>query len=402
MNPIGYSRQWITEEDVDALRSAAQRDLLTAGPGVDAFEAAFSRAIGAPAAAAVSNGTAALHLAALALGAAPGRVALVPAVTFVATANAFLYAGARPHFVDVDARTGLLDLSRLDEALEEARRLGDSHPIVAPVHLAGLPVDMSRLSRWALQRGCDVLEDACHAPGASYPMEDGSARSVGNGEESRAATFSFHPVKHLTTGEGGAVTSADPELLRRVRLLRSHGLERDPTRLSKPADGPWSYELQALGFNYRLPDLVCALGESQCARLAEGLARRRRLVDRYERLFKQSGLAPEHLVLPGTPPGYRSAWHLYVVHLRGALAGRRRHVWEVLRQEGIGTQVHYVPLPRQPLYQRLLGVDPSQFPGAEAYYEGCLSIPLFPTMTDADQERIVDAFGRAVAGAGGR
>jgi perosamine synthetase len=396
VNPLGYSRQWITEDDVEALRAAARRDHLTTGPGVDAFEAAFSRAIGAPGAAAVANGTAALHLAALAMGAGPGRVALVPAITFVATANAFLYAGARPHFVDVDPTSGLLDLDRLDEALAEARRLGDPHPFVAPVHLAGLPVDMDRLATWAREHGCDVLEDACHAPGASYPVGTGGSRVVGNGLDSRAAAFSFHPVKHLTTGEGGAVTSAQADILGRVRLLRSHGIERDPARLESAPDGPWSYELQALGFNYRLADLVCALGESQCARLPEGLARRRALVARYATLFRQSGLSPEHVVLPVEPPGFQSAWHLYVIRLRGALLGRRAHVWEVLRSEGIGAQVHYIPLPRQPLYRRLLEVDPARFPGAEEYYEGCLSIPLFPTMTSADQDRVVDALSHAV------
>ena len=395
MKPIGYSRQWITEEDVEALRAAAGREFLTAGPGVEDFERTFAATIGAPGAAAVSSGTAALHLAAIALGAGPGRVGIVPAVTFVATANAFLYCGARPVFVDVDPVTGRLDVDRLDEARAEAAKLGDPHPIVAPVHLAGLPVDMGRLVRWARDHECEVLEDACHAPGATYPVGT-ETRSVGNGADSAAAAFSFHPVKHVTTAEGGAVTSADGERLRRVRLLRTHGIEKDPGRLLGPADGPWAGELQELGFNYRVPDLVCALGVSQCARLHEGIERRERLVAGYESMFRQAGLAPEHLRLPEVPAGYRSAWHLYVVHLRGALAGRRREVWDLLRERGVGTQVHYVPLARQPLYRRTLGTDPARFPGAEAYYANCLSIPLFPTMDDADQRRVVDAFGRCV------
>ena len=395
---LPYGRQVIEDDDIAAVTEALRADLLTTGPRVEAFEQAFAETVGARHAVACSNGTAALHLSMLALDLQPGDAVIVPAITFTATANCARYQGGEVIFADVDPDDGLMTPQTLAAAIDRlgGRRLA----AVLPVHLAGNVVDLPGLRRLAEPHGAALVEDACHALGTTMAFDNRPER-VGDGRHSALACFSFHPVKTMTTGEGGMVTTNDDALAERLRLYRTHGISRDPTGfqhrdLAFDADGavnPWIYEMQALGYNYRLPDLLCALGLSQLAKLDRFVARRRSLVGRYRTLL--GPLAP--LVRPVTPPrGCDPALHLFVALIDFAAAGRsRRQVMEALRAQGIGSQVHYIPVHRQPYYRARYG--PIDLPGADAYYDRCLSLPLFPSMADSDPERVVAAL-RTVLG----
>jgi UDP-4-amino-4,6-dideoxy-N-acetyl-beta-L-altrosamine transaminase len=380
---LPYGRQDIDESDIAAVAEALRSDFLTTGPRVEAFEEAFAAAVEAPFAVACSNGTAALHLAMLGLGVGPGDRVAVPATTFLATANCVRFVGGEVIFTDVDPATGLMTPETLAEALDKAGR-GPLRAVI-PVHLRGDVADLPGLGAVASDHGAVLVEDAPHALGSTADFGQG-AEPVGSGLRSSAATFSFHPVKTIATGEGGMITTRDADLAARMRRLRSHGMER-------PAGGdPWLYEMREPGFNYRLPDILCALGQSQLKRLPQFAARRRDLAHRYaERL---APLAPV-VRLADSPAWSRPVLHLLTVRIDFPATGRsRRRVVEAMGAEGVGTQVHYIPVSAQPYYVARYG--PPDLPGAASWYRSALSLPLFPAMADADVDRAVDTLARAL------
>lgn len=345
---------------------------LTQGPTVEAFEHALAEHCGARHAVAVSSGTAALHLACLALGLRPGARLVTSPLSFVASANCALYCGAAADFADVDPETGNMTPSTLAAALERGRA-----DVIVPVHFGGRPADVEGLS--ALAGAAEILEDASHAVGAEVQTSRGWSK-VGSCEHSAAVVFSFHPVKPLTTAEGGAILTQDETLARRLRALRTHGIVRSEG--DQAERGGWFYEMRELGFNYRITDLQAALGVSQLKRLEEGIARRRRLVAAYRQQLEGLG----SLRLPPDEDATRSAWHLFPVRVRHPKL-TRRDVYDALRRQGIRAQVHYIPIHLQPYYQRL-GFALGQFPVAEAFYDEELSLPLFATMTADDVARV--------------
>lgn len=383
---LNYGRHCLDEADVEAVAAVLKGDFLTQGPTVERFEDAIAAYTGARYAVACTNGTAALHLACLAAGAAPGWKVATSTLSFVASANAAVYCGAEALLMDIDPNTLAVDAAALHRHLEH-------HPdtqIIIPVHMAGYAPAVENLRLAAGQR--TIIEDACHAFGAQYP--DGTP--VGSCCQSDMTCFSFHPVKPFTTGEGGAVTTNDDELARRLRLLRNHGIERDPIRFvaEDACDdhgclNPWHYEQQMLGYNYRLTDIQAALGLSQLGKIDKFIAKRRRIAERYDAAFA---------TLPGlTTTQYaldmrcRSGHHLYVVRLDFRRLGRsRRDTMARLRARGVGTQVHYIPIHRQPFHQQRHGWTPADFPVAEAYYQECLSIPIHPGMSDEDVGIVID------------
>lgn len=374
---LPYGAQSIDEADIAAVVAALRSEFLTTGPRVGEFERALAGAVHAPHAVATSSGTAALHAACQALDLGPEDEVIVPAITFLATSNAVLYAGARPVFSDVCPDCGLMRPEDLEAAWTPRTRA------IIPVHLTGRPVDLEVLSAFARERGAAVIDDAAHALGARL-----RGTPIGGAPWSDMSIFSFHPVKHATTGEGGAVVTSDDELAARVRTFISHGMVREPERLESPSPGPWYYEQQDLGYNYRITDIQCALGTSQMARLEGFVERRRHLARLYEaRLAEHSAV---ELNDPG-PDGSESAYHLFgvLIDFEG-LGTTRAAVMEGLRERGIGTQVHYIPVPAQPYYRRL-GYDPAPLTGAAEYYRRTLSLPMFPAMEDGDVDRVCDA-----------
>lgn len=379
---LPYGRQTIEDDDVAAVSAALRDDFLTTGPRVEAFERAFAEAVEAPHAVACANGTAALHLAMLGLGVGEGDVCIAPSTTFLATANCARYVGAEVVFSDVDPQSGLMRPADLAEAL--AKATGRRVAAVLPVHLRGDVVDLPAIAGLAQAAGAVVVEDACHALGSAHL--DGASVPVGSGRWSAAATFSFHPVKTIATGEGGMITTTDADLAERMRRFRSHGMVR-------PEGGdPWWYEMAEPGFNYRLPDLLCALGQSQLAKLPRFAARRRALAARY--VAQLAALAPQ--VVPAASPTWsRAAPHLMSVLIDlDALGLTRLEVVERLRAKGIGSQVHYIPVHTQPYYRERYGDQ--RLPGAEAWYERTLSLPLYPAMADSDVDRVVEALASAL------
>jgi len=384
---LPYGRQAIDQSDIDAVTEVLRGDWLTTGPAVDAFERDFAAATGADHAIACSNGTTALHLALAALDVGPGDTCIVPAITFMATANAAIYCGAGVVFADVDPDTGLMTPDTLAAALESA---GDARvAAVLPVHLAGQCEDVAAMARLTRNAGAVLVEDACHAVGS---MAHGWP--VGACTQSRAATFSFHPVKTIAAGEGGAITTNDAALADRLRRLRSHGIERDPSRHHRQAGEPWWHEMQALGWNFRLSDIQAALAGSQLKRLPEFVARRRRLAALYDAALAAAGLPVQPLA---RTPDCEPCLHLYPVRIDFSAAGlSRAAVMEALRASGIGTQVHYIPVPDQPFYADRYDVQ--EIPGARHYYARTLSLPLFVGMQDEDPARVVAALGEVLAG----
>jgi UDP-4-amino-4,6-dideoxy-N-acetyl-beta-L-altrosamine transaminase len=382
---LPYGRQSIEDEEIRAVVDVLRSDRLTQGPLVEAFEEALARRCGARHAIAVSSGTAALHLALLACDLRPGELVATTPLTFIATASCICHAGGEPRFVDVEPDTLNLDPSRLEALL--AGEAGSRVRGVVPVHFAGCPADVERIATIARRRGLFVIEDASHAIGARWRDAAGGLRSVGDCSHSDLTTVSFHPVKHITTAEGGAVLTNDATLAERIRALRSHGQLRDPARLAQ-RDGAWSYEVRELGFNYRLTDLQCALGLVQLGRLDEWLERRAHLVKRYRK-----ALAGDPRIRWVTePPGTQPAWHLFAIQVP-----RRAEVFQKLTDAGIGVQVHYLPVHLQPYFRERLGTAVGDHPCAERYYERALSLPLFPAMDDADVDRVVSALLRALS-----
>jgi UDP-4-amino-4,6-dideoxy-N-acetyl-beta-L-altrosamine transaminase len=379
---LPYSRQSIEADDIDAVRAALTADLLTTGPLVPAYERRFAEATGAAHVVACNSGTAALHLAVLALDLGPGAAAIVPSITFLATANVVRMTGAEVMFADVDPDTGLMTAATLQDAIADAQRKGMSVKAALPVHLGGQVCDMESLGAVADRAGIALVEDACHALGL---------KQVGAARYSRAACFSTHPVKAIATGEGGLVTTSDGVMAARMRLLRSHGMIHDPAAFENRDlafdDGranPWYYEMHEIGWNYRLPDLLCALGISQLDKLERFHRRRAEIAAMYDRAL--AGLAPTVCSVPhdGRPNG----WHLYPILVDfERLKLSRRHFMKMLRERGIGTQVHYIPVHTQPYYRRRYGA--LCLPGADRYYARCISIPIYPAMSDADVSRVV-------------
>ncbi|HWV86428.1 MAG TPA: UDP-4-amino-4,6-dideoxy-N-acetyl-beta-L-altrosamine transaminase [Capillimicrobium sp.] len=380
--PLPYGRQEISEEDVRAVSEALRRPLITQGPTLAEFEDAFARAVGARHAVAYSSGTAALHGAASAAGLSPGDEVICPPITFVASANCALFVGARPRFVDIDAATWNLDTRAA------AAAVGPDTKAVVAVSLAGLPVDLEPLAG-VRDRVC-VIEDGCHALGGH---RDG--RPVGGPGGADMTVFSLHPVKTITTGEGGVVTTEDDDLAARLRAFRTHGISRADVT-PEPWEGSWYYEVQTLGFNYRLTDFQAALGISQLERLEAWVRRRNEIADAY-----RAGLAGESRIAlpPAAAPGSRHGYHLFVIRVLG---GRdvRKAVFEGLRAAGIGVQVHYIPIYRFPLYRDVLGYPQDACPEAERYYAGAISLPMFPGMTDADVARVIGALAEQLDAAG--
>jgi len=375
---LPYGRQTIEDDDIAAVVEALKADFLTTGPTVAAFETAFAAKVGARHAVACANGTAALHLAMLALDVQPGEVVIAPSITFLATANCARYVGAEVVFADVDPDSGLMTPETLAEALTrlDGRRLR----AVLPVHLRGDAADLPGLAALAGDAGAVLVEDAPHALGTTMTFGNAAER-VGDVRHSAMATFSFHPVKTIATGEGGMVTTNDAGLAGRLRVMRSHGMVRPE------GSEPWWYEMAEPGFNYRLPDILCALGLSQLAKLDRFAARRRALAQAYE-----AALAP---LAPVVRMAAQPAWSDPVLHLMCVLidfeaAGvTRRELVEALKARGVGSQVHYIPVHRQPYYRDRYG--DLDLPGAEAWYARCLSLPLYPGMADEDVAKVVEA-----------
>ena len=391
MQPIPYATQSISEDDLRAVNEVLTSGWLTQGPSGPRFEQAFAQRHGVAHAVAVSNATAGLHIACLALGAGPGQTVWTSPNSFVASANCALYCGADVDFVDIDPVTRNMSVAALSAKLEQAERDGRLPAIVIPVHFSGLPCDLAPMRALADRYGFKLLEDASHAVGASYEGQPIGSRYA------HASVFSFHPVKIITTGEGGIVVTQDAALARRLQLLRSHGITRTPGEmvLEGPMPGPWYYEQATLGFNYRLTDIQSALGWSQLQKLEIFHAARERLADRYDQL-----LAGLPLKLPARAPSAsataRSSWHLYVIEvLQGDGVASRETVFNRLWDANIAVNVHYIPIHTQPFY-RARGFRPGQFPAAEAYYARAISIPLHPTLTDDQQDYVVAELKKAL------
>lgn len=379
---LPYGRQTIDDQDVAAVVSALQAPLITQGPLVDRFEEALAGYVGARHVTVCASGTAALHLAYLALGLGPGDEIITSPVTFVATAAAAIYCGARVRFADVDPDAGLISPGAV-EAL-----VGPNTRGIVAVHLGGLPADLAALREIADRKRLWLVEDAAHALGATY-----RGKPVGCGEYCHASVFSFHPVKHITTGEGGAVAVTDHSLKRSMDQLRHHGIERDPSRYSRPSPGPWYHEVQRVGFNYRLTDLQCALGLSQLARQPSWLSRRRAIAARYREGIQKRGLGGRVRV-QRQPEDRESAWHLFPVLVNFQESGRTRaELMEDLKARGIGTQVHYIPVTEQPAYRT--GED---LPGARRWYERELSLPMYPALKDDQVDRVLDGLAVGLKG----
>ncbi|WP_144223215.1 UDP-4-amino-4,6-dideoxy-N-acetyl-beta-L-altrosamine transaminase [Mesorhizobium amorphae] len=386
---LPYGRHWIDEDDIAAVAECLRGDWLTTGPAVEAFEAAFAEVVGARYAVVVSNGTVALHLAALAANVGANDVGIAPTMSFLASANGMRYTGAEIVFADADPKTGLITPVTFRAAIARA---GKPVKMAVVVHLNGNPVDMLEIAGIAAQHNIVLVEDACHALGTTYRDENGAAVKVGACHHSAMTVFSLHPVKTITMGEGGVVTTSDPALYERLKLLRSHGIVRAPGKFldkdlafARAGDAnPWYYEMQELGFNYRAPDFACVLAHSQLKKLSMFAERRAQLKQIYDRHFGDVGDLVEPLRIEAS---VEPVLHLYPLLIDFAALGKERaRVMADLRERGVGTQVHYIPIHHQPYYVEQSGaVD---LPGADAYYAKALSIPYYPLMTDQDAERV--------------
>jgi len=384
---IPYGRQDINQADIDAVVEVLSSDFLTQGPMVPKFEDAVRAYCQAAHAVAVNSATSALHIACLALDLGPGEWLWTSPLTFVASANCALYCGAQVDFVDVDARTYNLCPQALARKLELAEREGRLPKVVVAVHLCGQPCDMQAIHALSKQYGFKIIEDASHAIGGRYQNAP-----IGRGLFSDITVFSFHPVKVITTAEGGMAVTNDDQLAQRMRLLRSHGITRDATQMTRVPDGPWYYEQIALGFNYRMTDVQAALGVSQMSRLDTYVARRHTLSQRYDEL-----LADAPLTTPWQHPDGYSGLHLYVVKLDlHRIKRTHREVFEALRAADIGVNLHYIPVYRQPYYEQRYGNRTQAFPEAESYYAQAISLPMYPTLSEADQDRVTQTLRKAL------
>jgi UDP-4-amino-4,6-dideoxy-N-acetyl-beta-L-altrosamine transaminase len=384
---IPYGRQTISDADIEAVVEVLRSDFLTQGPVVPAFEQAVADYCGAQYAVAVNSATSALHVACLALGVKAGDVVWTSPITFVASANCALYCGARVDFVDIDADTYNLSVACLAEKLACAETSGGLPKVVIVVHLAGQPCEMAAIHALSQHYGFKIIEDASHAIGAKYRGE-----VIGNGRYSDITIFSFHPVKIITSGEGGMALTNDAQLAKRMRLLRTHGITSDVADMTpRPAQELWFYQQITLGFNYRMTDIHAALGLSQMQRLDAFVSKRQGLAKQYDDL-----LSDLPIVTPWQHADNYSAFHLYIIRLKLDEIGQsQRHVFEALRSDDIGVNLHYIPVYRQPYY-RDLGFEPGYCPEAERYYSQAISLPLFPALTLAEQNQVVTALRRAI------
>jgi UDP-4-amino-4,6-dideoxy-N-acetyl-beta-L-altrosamine transaminase len=381
-NPVPYGRQHITEADIQAVVETLQSDFLTQGPKVAEFEHAFAKYVGAEYAVAVSNGTAALHLCALALDVNEKSRVITTPITFVASANCILYCGGAVEFCDIEPRTALLDISKVKQMLESKPK--GYYSGIIPVDFAGNPVNMEEFRKVADEHNLWIIEDACHAPGGYFYDSKGEKQLCGNGRYADLTIFSFHPVKHIATGEGGMITTNDITLYTKLLKLRTHGITRDPAEMLENHGG-WYMEMQALGYNYRIPDMLCALGISQLERADVGLANRKGIAKVYDEAFGDIEgiriLQTESAAINGAETGH--AYHLYVIRTQD-----RKGLYNYLREHNIYAQVHYIPAHTMPYY-RNLGYAIGDFPTAEYYYDECLSLPMYPTLNQEEQEYVI-------------
>jgi UDP-4-amino-4,6-dideoxy-N-acetyl-beta-L-altrosamine transaminase len=383
---IRYGQQEITPADIEAVVTVLRSISLTQGPNVPRFEESVMAYTGAKHAVAVNSATSALHIACMALELGPGDWLWTTPNTFVASANCALYCGAAVDFVDTDPRTYNLCARKLEAKLIEARKAKKLPKIVVPVHLAGQPCDMTAIHRLGQEYGFKIIEDASHAIGGKYKGEP-----IGNGRYSDITVFSFHPVKIITTAEGGMALTNSEELAKRLGLLRSHGITRDPALMTMRMDGPWYYEQVALGYNYRMTDLQAALGVSQMTRLEQYVGKRHEIAQRYNQQ-----LANLPATLPWQHPNSYSAYHLYVIRLQlDKIRATHRQVFEALRAKDIMVNLHYIPVHTQPYY-RQTGFQPGDFPEAEKYYREAISIPMHPTLTTSEQDYVVSSIKEAM------
>lgn len=381
---IPYGHHWIEEEDIAQVAQTLRSDRITQGPRVDEFERRVADVCGARFGIAFSSGTAALHAACFAAGIGPGDEVMTTPLTFVATANAVVYQGAKPLFADIDPDTLNVDPQQI------RRRLTTRTKVLLPVHFAGLPADMEEISKIARERDLTVIEDACHALGAQWRDAQGNLQRVGSCSHSAMAVFSFHPVKQITTAEGGMVLTQREDLKEKLQAFRHHGILRNPREMKEP----WRYEMHFLGFNYRLSDVQCALGLKQIERLNRFLERRRAIAESYKRAFEDMELIPQQ----GKGEGGWHAWHLYVTQLKlEELQADRREIFCALQAAGIGVQVHYLPVHLHPFYQKRFGYCRGDYPTAERYYERALTLPLYPKMTDGEVQTVIEAVHRVLS-----
>lgn len=384
---IPYGRQDITQADIDAVVAVLRSDFLTQGPMVPRFEQAVADYCGAQHAVAANSATSALHIACMALGLGPGDRLWTSPVTFVASANCGLYCGAQVDFVDIDPRTYNLDPAALEAKLIQAEREGRLPKVVVPVHLCGQSCDMQAIHALSRKYGFRIVEDASHAIGGRYRDQ-----RIGNCRYSDITVFSFHPVKIITTTEGGMALTNDAALAERMALARSHGITRDPARMTHAPDGPWYYQQIELGYNYRMTDVQAVLGCSQIQRMDEYVARRHALARRYDTLF-----ADMPVVVPWQHPDAYSGLHLYVIRLQLERIGRSHlDVFQSLRAQDIGVNLHYIPVHTQPYYQKM-GFRPGDYPQAERYYAEAISLPMYPTLQEDQQDQVVAALRQATA-----
>jgi UDP-4-amino-4,6-dideoxy-N-acetyl-beta-L-altrosamine transaminase len=396
MKPIPYGKQHITEEDIQAVVEVLRSDYLTQGPWISRFEEAFASYVGSKYAIAVSNGTAALHLGALALGVKPGDKVITTPITFAATANCVRYCGGEVVFADIDPDTYLLDIKNVRKLLEEAPK--GTYKGIIPVDFAGRPVNMEAFRQLADEFGLWIIEDACHAPGGFFTDSNGNVQKCGNGVYADLAIFSFHPVKHIATGEGGMITTNDKSIYKQLLTLRTHGITRNPEDFINSTDFAlgyiantkyplWYMEMQHLGYNYRITDFQAALGQSQLMRADEMLIRRREIAHTYKQAFKE---VPHILdqnfttAIQTANYEYGHAYHLYIIEVKNRL-----ELYNHLRENNIFTQIHYIPCHLMPYY-RNLGWKEGDRINAEVYYQRCISLPMYPTLTKDQQECVIN------------
>ena len=374
-NPISYGRQHITEEDIQVVVDTLKSDFLTQGPKIAEFEKDFAVYCGCKYASVVSNGTAALHLCAMALDIKPGDKVITTPITFVASANGFRYCGAEIVFCDIHPNTYLMDLDKLEDILKLSP-IG-TYKAVVPVDFAGYPVDVERMRVLADKYGFAIVEDACHAPGGSLIDSKGVKNMVGNSNYADLTVFSFHPVKHIATGEGGAITTNNKELYDKVNLYRTHGITKDPALLQENHGG-WYYEMQDLGYNYRITEFQAALGISQLKRLNWSIERRNEIAKKYDEAFANTSI-----LTPFRAKNITHAFHLYIIQVE-----KRKELYDFLRQNNIFSQVLYIPAHIMPYYKQL-GWKQGDMPVAEEYYSKCLALPMYPSLTEEEQDWVI-------------
>lgn len=377
-HPISYGHQLITDEDIRAVVETLKSDYLTQGPRIPEFEQKFAKHLGVKHACMVCNGTAALHLCAMALGIRPGDKVITTPITFVASANGFRYVGAEIVFCDIDNKTFLMDLDKLEDILKASPR--NTYKAVVPVDFAGYPINEERLHNLALKYGFRVVVDACHAPGGSWTDSKGEKQMIGNCKYADLSVFSFHPVKHIAAGEGGCITTNDDELYKKVALYRTHGITKDPDLLTQN-DGGWYYEMQELGYNYRITEFQAALATSQLSRLDWSIKRRNEIAKKYD-----EALQDLPILTPYRAESITHAFHLYVIEVHPT---HRKALYDYLREHNIYAQVLYIPAHTMPYYKSI-GHKDGECPVAEDYYKRCLALPMYPSLTNEEQQYVIN------------